>query len=186
MSTSCGPAAVKIDEFLCISRQAFLRPQLTHPPPTIGIQEAIRIYPAAPLGLPRTVAAGADGGQLICGEWVPAGTVVSVHHYSTYHSAANFRDPERFAPERWLPSDPAAGDSPYRNDNRAAWQPFSYGPRNCLGMNMAWHEMRLVMATLVAGLDMELCEESRGWLGGKSYVLWEKIPLMVRCRAVGA
>lgn len=130
------------------------------------------------------MAASSEGGQFICGRWVPAGTTVSVHHYSTYHSASNFRDPARFAPERWLPR--AGEDGPYKDDNRAVWQPFSYGPRNCLGLNMAWHEMRLVFGTLLARYDMELCEESRGWLGGRSYVLWEKIPLMVRLKAVEA
>lgn len=61
-------------------------------------------------------------------------------------------------------------------------QPFSMGPRNCLGQNMAWHEMRLIFGNLLSKFDMELCEESRGWINGKTYVLWEKTPLMVRLR----
>lgn len=56
------------------------------------------------------------------------------------------------------------------------------GPRNCLGQNMAWHEMRLIIGNLLSKFDMELYEESRGWIKGKTYALWEKTPLMVRLR----
>ncbi|KAJ4235444.1 hypothetical protein NW757_013555 [Fusarium falciforme] len=39
----------------------------------------------------------------------------------------NFTDPETFIPERWL------GDPRFANDKTDALQPFSYGPRNCIG-----------------------------------------------------
>lgn len=39
----------------------------------------------------------------------------------------NFRDPEMFVPERWL------GDPRYDGDAKEVLQPFSIGPRNCLG-----------------------------------------------------
>ena len=60
----------------------------------------------------------------------------SIHHYTTYRWPENFRNPEKFAPERWM------GDPAYAGDQRKALQPFSYGPRNCLGQNMAMHEVR--------------------------------------------
>jgi len=44
-----------------------------------------------------------------------------------YRSARNFRDPHAFVPERWL------GDEKYAGDRKAALQPFSVGPRDCLG-----------------------------------------------------
>ena len=56
-------------------------------------------------------------------------TSVGVHQYSAYHTSANFANPEKFVPERWL--DPTPEE--YRHDDKAAFQPFSIGPRNCVG-----------------------------------------------------
>lgn len=54
-------------------------------------------------------------------------TTVSVHHLAAYRSATNFKNPDRFVPERWL------GIAEYAGDQREVFKPFSYGPRNCLG-----------------------------------------------------
>ena len=48
---------------------------------------------------------------------------------ATFQSALNFADPLEFIPERFLPDRPMR----YANDKIAALQPFSFGPRNCLG-----------------------------------------------------
>ena len=56
-------------------------------------------------------------------------TGVGVHQWATYQSTTNFANPETFAPERWLDDPPEV----YKNDNKAAMQPFSTGPRNCIG-----------------------------------------------------
>lgn len=54
--------------------------------------------------------------------------------YSTFRSATNFADPDSFIPERWLsPADGGVTDKKFEKDNKFALQPFSYGPRNCLG-----------------------------------------------------
>lgn len=140
----------------------------------------MRVHPPAPVGSPRTIAATSGGGQLVCSRWVPSGTTVNVHPYAANHSPVNFRSPERYAPERWL------GDEEYQDDSRAAFQPFSYGARNCLGQSMAWHEIRLVFGTLLSKFDLELCEDSRGWMPGKAFVVWEKKPLMIRLKAIEA
>jgi len=47
--------------------------------------------------------------------------------YAANHDPANFAEVESFIPERWL------GDPRFKNDDLAVMQPFSYGPRNCLG-----------------------------------------------------
>lgn len=52
--------------------------------------------------------------------------------------------PDAFLPGRWLA---AEGDPLYAA--REAWTPFSLGPRNCVGMELAMIELRLV-AVLVA------------------------------------
>jgi cytochrome P450 len=142
---------------------------------TACLKEALRIYPPVPIGSPRVIP---EGGQHILGKWIPEDTRVSVHHYSTYHSATNFRDPENFAPERWL------GDPRYVDDDRDAHQPFGWGHRNCLGQNMAMHEMRLILASVMLRFDLELCERSQNWLDQKTYALWMKNPLLCKVTRV--
>lgn len=142
------------------------------------LKEALRVYPPVPIGSPRIVP---SGGQHILGSYIPPATRVSVHHWSTYHSESNFRDADMFVPERWLKTDPR-----YADDALEAHQPFAFGPRNCLGQNMAMHEMRLLLATLLFKFDFELCEESKNWTDQKAFALWIKNPLMLCAKPVSA
>lgn len=86
-------------------------------------------------------------------------------------------------PERWLLGHE---HDRYKDDKREARQPFSVGFRNCLGQGMAMHEMKAILATLVAEFDMELCPERKDWSKDRRVaVLWVKVPLMVRLTPVG-
>ena len=58
-------------------------------------------------------------------------TRVSVAQYAAYRSPLNFKDPLLFVPERWITDDPQS--EKYASDRRDVFQPFSYGPRNCIG-----------------------------------------------------
>jgi cytochrome P450 len=88
------------------------------------LQEGLRMYPPVPSELPRVVPAG---GATVCGEWIPGGTSLGVHHLATYRNEELFRKPYEFHPERWL------GDPEFKDDQLDAMEPFSVGPRNCLG-----------------------------------------------------
>lgn len=49
---------------------------------------------------------------------------------------------------------------------------------------LAYAQMRLILARLIFESDMELTEESRGWLHElRPYNLWYKAPLHVRIKA---
>ena len=63
-------------------------------------------------------------------------------------------------------------------------QPFSVGPRACLGKGLAYNEMRVILARLFWNFDLELCPESKEWDQQYSYTLWEKRPLMCRLRDI--
>jgi Cytochrome P450 len=56
-------------------------------------------------------------------------TSVGVFQLAAFQSSANFHDGESFVPERWLPDAPPE----FSKDNKDVVQPFSTGPRNCLG-----------------------------------------------------
>lgn len=52
--------------------------------------------------------------------------------------------------------------------------------------NLAWHEMRLLLATVILHFDLKLCEESKAWNHQKVFTLWEKKPLMATLTPVEA
>lgn len=125
-------------------------------------------------------------------------------------------------PERWLDGEDVVGDGKgnkwkreekYEGDRRGAMQPFSFGPRNCLGkvsfffplffplsprksdlnsvinvflkQNLALAEMRLIMAKLLWTFDLELDPKSQDWIQGcKVFTLWDKPELLVKLTQV--
>ncbi|KAI4722872.1 putative cytochrome P450 monooxygenase [Aureobasidium sp. EXF-10727] len=105
---------------------------------------------------------------------------VSIPHYAAYHHPSNFSSPETFAPERWLPSSHPLYTTAYASDKKEVYQPFSVGPRNCIGLTLAYHEMRLIMANLLWHFDVKLAEEARkDWLDQTTHLVWDKKPLPV-------
>ena len=95
--------------------------------------------------------------------------------FAAYRNPKNFHSPDSFIPERWLGEDEKSS-----KDNKQVLQPFSLGPRGCLGKNMAYHEIRLILAKMLWHFDLTLCPQSERWADQKVYSLWEKQPLMCR------
>jgi cytochrome P450 len=62
-------------------------------------------------------------------------------------------------------------------------QPFFVGGRSCLGQNIAWAEMRLVVARLLWNFDLEPVDRLE-WKSQKTYYLWQKERFRVRLRKV--
>ncbi|KAK1147973.1 hypothetical protein N8T08_000489 [Aspergillus melleus] len=132
------------------------------------LNEAFRMYPPVPGDLQRMTL----GPSVIAGYEVPAKTKVSVHQSSAYLSPSNFHNPTHFIPERWLPSVNTDPSSPFYADQR--------DPRNCIGKNLAYNEMRVILARVLWNFDLELQPESLDWKDQKSFILWEKLPLMCK------
>ncbi len=146
------------------------------------------MYPPAPGTFPRTVP---PGGAIICGIFVPGGYSVGVNQSAITRSEENFKFPNEFHPERWM------GDERFASDRRKACQPFSYGPRNCIGkrcepqeemppcadfeFSLAYAEMKLVLVKLLWHFDAELHDDSRSWAEGqKMNMFWEKNDMNVK------
>ncbi|KXJ87451.1 cytochrome P450 [Microdochium bolleyi] len=140
------------------------------------LNESFRMYPPVPAGLPRVVP---DGGEMISGHYIPAKTAVAVPQWAAYQSAHNFSEPQRFLPERWL-AGVNTTDPRFIHDQRDVLQPFSVGPRNCIGRNLAYAEMRLILTRLLYNFDLELQPQSRNWNDQRTFTLWEKGELMVK------
>ncbi|CAD6591254.1 MAG: hypothetical protein ASARMPRED_005282 [Alectoria sarmentosa] len=100
------------------------------------IKEGMRIFPASSQGVPRT-----SPGILVDGVWVPPGTELYVSSWTVAHDSRYFHDPMVFKPERWL--------DPDCKDLKEASQPFSLGPRACIGRNFAYAQMSLELAKIL-------------------------------------
>jgi len=111
------------------------------------IEEGMRLFPAVPSTLPRMVP---EGGAMVLGRFVPAGTTLGVNQMSANKSSSNFTSPDSYIPERWLSS------PPYPTDDLKARQPFHVGPANCIGKNLAYAEMRLLLANVCWHFDLEM------------------------------
>ena len=62
---------------------------------------------------------------------------------------------------------------------------FSFGPRNCLGKNLAYAEMRVILAKLVWHFDFELEPGMDDWVERhRLFMLWDKPALMVKMKRV--
>ncbi len=115
------------------------------------INEALRHHSTSGIGLPRQVPCNSSG-ITIRGHFFPPGTVLSVPTYTIHHSEEIWGpDANDFRPERW--------DS-LTARQKNAFIPFSYGPRACVGRNVAEMEMKLIVATWARRYDVFLRQDS--------------------------
>ncbi|KAH7885202.1 benzoate para-hydroxylase [Phlebopus sp. FC_14] len=110
------------------------------------IDEGLRYHATIAFGLPRVAK---DGGINCYGIHIPEGTEVSIPAYTVQHDPSIWGDPEVFRPDRWE-EDP---------DLKKYLMVFGKGPRACIGRNLAYMEMRLVLATIILRYDFHLGTE---------------------------
>ncbi|CAK4031641.1 Versicolorin B desaturase [Lecanosticta acicola] len=140
------------------------------------LDETMRMYSPVPDPAQRVVPAG---GGAINGKYLPEGTVIHGHSYAAGYLESNFHRPNDFVPERWLSDAPPE----FADDNKGAFQPFAAGNRNCIGKNLAYADMRLILAKVLYSFDLELDrEQNRGdWMEEqKAYAVWFKGSLHVK------
>ncbi|PSN65363.1 cytochrome P450 3A17 [Corynespora cassiicola Philippines] len=140
------------------------------------IEEGLRVFP------PVVVSPGrVSPGDFVGGHYIAAGTKVTVNQFATYHNPRNFYRPDDFVPERFLPQDHPLYDSSFASDNKKSFRPFSYGPADCLGKNLAYSELHLILAKMIWNFDFQPLPENEGWAENmKGYTIWEKPPLNVK------
>ncbi|KAI0120633.1 isotrichodermin C-15 hydroxylase [Xylariales sp. AK1849] len=145
------------------------------------LNESLRLYPPVTSSLVRSVP---GTGEEIAGKFIPGGTYVEVQHWSMNHSKENWKGPWTFDPTRFLADPKEASELGNRLD---ALQSFNVGPRNCIGRNLAYSEMRLILARIIYDFDMELLDDSQHWIEKqKAYPLWDRKPLNVYLTPVDA
>jgi cytochrome P450 len=121
------------------------------------IDEAMRLSPPAPTNIPRVVG---DGGIEIDGEHFRAGVYVGVPNFTIFRNEDYFDSPHDYVPERWI-VDPETGvTEDHVKRAQAAFQPFSLGPRHCIGRHLAIKEVSLILANLLYVYSIEPVNDS--------------------------
>ena len=115
------------------------------------IDEAMRLHSTSAIGLPRIVTS--PEGITYNDRVYSAGAVLSVPSYTIHPSAEVWGDDvEEFKPDRWLKENLTPRQA-------LCFNPFSYGPRACVGQNVARMELSLIVGTAFRRYDFELYQE---------------------------
>ncbi|CAJ0570986.1 unnamed protein product, partial [Mesorhabditis spiculigera] len=107
------------------------------------IKETLRLYPSVP-----TIMRELGSDQELAGRKIPAGMQIILNPYLIHRDPAQWPEPEKFDPDRFLPENSV-------NRHAFALIPFSAGSRNCIGQRFAYMEMKTVLAWLLHYFDIE-------------------------------
>ncbi len=104
------------------------------------VKESMRVLPPVPLH-PRIVGEDHELG----GHFLPKGTELFLSIFHMHHDRAIFNDPNRFDPARWSKVKPSVYE----------YNPFSAGPRMCIGAAFATMEIKIALAMLLQRFRVE-------------------------------
>ncbi|RMZ79405.1 hypothetical protein DV738_g3276, partial [Chaetothyriales sp. CBS 135597] len=105
------------------------------------VYEALRVSPTTAGVTPRI---SHNRGIELQGHYIPPGTELYVNLRSVNMSEDIWEMPERFEPERFIGNE----------DAKKNLFTFSYGPRNCIGRNLAWVEILTIVANILKNYDI--------------------------------
>jgi cytochrome P450 len=108
------------------------------------VQESLRLFPPT-WSLLRDVQEADEIG----GYDIPEDSMVLLNIYQAHRLPQFWPEPERFNPDRFLPE--ASQEWP-----RHAYLPFGFGPRQCIGRDLAMLVIRLVLAMIVQHYEFKL------------------------------
>jgi cytochrome P450 len=117
------------------------------------IKETMRVYPTIISTLPRVL----DEPLTVEKYVVPTGTFVGMQNYVHHRDANLYPHPDEWWPERWLKDDANV------RDMNAALTPFSLGPYNCIGQNLARAELYLAASKVFRKLRLTLNSDMTDW-----------------------
>ncbi len=110
------------------------------------VKESMRVLPPVPLH-PRVVAEDHELG----GHFLPANTELFLSIFHMHHDPALFPEPNRFDPRRWSKIKPSVYE----------YNPFSAGPRMCIGAAFAMMEIKIALAMLLQRFRVERAPRAR-------------------------
>ena len=128
------------------------------------VKESMRKYPVVHVNFRKV---NQKEGVNIGDYHIPCGAWVHLNAYVLHNLECNWgSDVDEFRPERWLSngsenplSSPAIYGGGGASRDAVSFFPFSHGPRNCLGMNLALLEIRLTLARLLRSYTFRFADE---------------------------
>lgn len=115
------------------------------------IEEAMRLSPAGPSELAREVRAG---GITINNDYYPEGTIVGTSGFTNGRNEDIYDDCYEYRPERWIVDESAGVTQQDVERARSNFHPFSLGPGNCVGKNLAMLELLTAVGRTLWRYDM--------------------------------
>jgi sterol 14-demethylase len=137
-----------------------------------ALKEALRLHPPLVL-LMRVAKQDVD----IAGHLVPAGTMVAASPAVSNRIAADFPEPDRFDPSRYL--------EPRQEDlvNRWTWIPFGAGRHRCVGSAFAMMQLKAIFSVILRDYEFEMAQPSDTYRDDVSkMVIQLEQPCVVRYR----
>ncbi|KAJ9144244.1 Cytochrome p450 2c31 [Pleurostoma richardsiae] len=116
------------------------------------LQETYRMNPLSPLGIPHA----AVNDDVYNGMFIPKGTIVYQNVWAMHHNDAVYADPFSFRPERYLPKEEGGNAEPFPVGN------FGFGRRICIGRNLAENSLTIVLANMIATMDIQYPLDAEG------------------------
>ena len=114
------------------------------------IDEAMRLTPPGPSELSRLVL---PGGQVVEGDYYPEGVHVGASMWcSARHE--DLGDPFVYRPERWIPDSHTGVTEEDVRRVKSFTHPFSAGPSNCVGQNLAMAELLITIGRTLWRFDV--------------------------------
>ncbi|ROV99589.1 hypothetical protein VPNG_07763 [Cytospora leucostoma] len=138
------------------------------------VKETLRLTPAGTSGVghtttqaePQTLDLGYESGRETMRLTVPTGATVLANIYGIHHNDAQFPEPWRFNPDRWLY--PVCPSNTQNNkvhsvtlDHTHASYAFGFGKRICPGSSLASYSLSISIAMLLLCFDFELTDKAR-------------------------
>jgi cytochrome P450 len=117
-----------------------------------SINEAMRLSPVGSQPLWREAE---TGGCIVDGNVIPSGLNIGCGIYSLHHNPDAFVNPYDYNIERWICQNGSEEEKQRIKEMTSSFAPFSTGPRQCIGKNLAMMELMLTMANVFWSLDFE-------------------------------
>lgn len=123
--------------------------------------------------------------------FIPEGTRVFMSLYALQRDPRYFSPaPDKFWPERWLEESSSVDKLTTGSTlihNTEAFIPFSFGPAHCIGKQLAYREMRIVIASMLQKFDIcfEKGYNTEQWLDDlrdEFLLVKGKLPVVLQAR----
>ncbi|KAH8901372.1 cytochrome P450 [Thozetella sp. PMI_491] len=112
---------------------------------TAVIDETLRLHPPVPTGGYRQ---SPPAGMTIAETYIPGNVTIVSPRYSLARLESSYERATEWIPERWTTNPEMVRDA-------RGFAPFSQGRFNCVGKNLAYSEMRFVLALIVHRFTIE-------------------------------